>query len=301
MLIDYHRRMLADKPRNNAFYKALKTIIARGKTTVADIGSGTGVLGFMAARLGARHVYAFEQSGIMNLAMGLARDNKIKNITFIHDHSTAIDSIPSVDVIMSETLGNYAFEEQLIETIEDAKRFLKPGGLVIPSAVTHFAAPVVTKRFYDELCIWDDVGFDLDFARARDVTLNNIFVRTFKNSDLLPAQTWDHVDLTKKNSPNRKGSVSWKIESDTIIYGFAVWWNCTLVPGIDLSTAPNAPKTHWEQLYFPVTKPIKAKRGDKVTFTIAAHSSYQSGTDIKWAVEHGGVRQNMNLDKGFIA
>lgn len=300
MLIDYHRRMLADRPRNNAFHKALKAVVVRGKSMVADIGSGTGILGFMAARLGAKHVYAFEQSAVMDLAVAMARDNKIKNITFVPEHSTAVDGLPQMDVIVSETLGNYAFEEQMIETIEDAKRFLKPGGVIIPSSVTHMVAPVITDRVHRELCVWDDVGFDLDFARARDVTLNNIFVRTFKKADLLAAREWDNVDFSRKNSPNRKGTVSWVLDNAATIYGFAVWWNCTLVPKVTLSTAPDAPKTHWEQLYLPVLKPVMAKRGDKITFTIAAHSSYQAGTNIKWTIDHNGTRQSMNLDKGFI-
>ena len=57
MLIEFHRKMLADKVRSAAFEAALRRVITAGETTVADIGAGTGVLGFMAQRLGAREVH----------------------------------------------------------------------------------------------------------------------------------------------------------------------------------------------------------------------------------------------------
>ena len=53
MRIEYHRTLLADRVSNNAFYAALRSVIVPGQTTVADIGAGTGFLGFLAAKLGA--------------------------------------------------------------------------------------------------------------------------------------------------------------------------------------------------------------------------------------------------------
>ena len=51
MLIEFHRTMLADAVRNAAFHEALRRVIVPGRTTVADIGCGTGLLAFMASRL----------------------------------------------------------------------------------------------------------------------------------------------------------------------------------------------------------------------------------------------------------
>jgi len=302
MLIEYHRNMLSDKPRLAAFHAALKKVILKGKTTVADIGAGTGVLGFLASKLGAKQVFLFEQAGVMELATKLAADNKIRNLTFFYDHSTNVDPGEKVDVIVTETLGNYALEEQIIQTVEDAKRFLKPGGTVIPQRIAHFATPVVTDRFYKELCVWDKVGYGLDFARAKEMSLNNIFVRTFRKTDLLGApQMWDEVDLTKKNATTRKGKAEWTMAKEATIYGFAIWWDCELLKGIKLSTAPGAPKTHWEQLYFPVLEPIKLKKGAKLGLEIIATSSYEAGTNMRWTVTANGKKQVLDLEKGFIA
>ena len=61
-----------------------------------------------------------------------------------------------------------------------------------------------------------------------------------------------YIDLTKPQKATRKGEMTWTLESDTTIFGFAYWWTADLVPGVTLSTGPSEPRTHWEQLYFPL-------------------------------------------------
>ena len=60
MRIEYHRTLIADRVRNRALMEALKKIIRKGETVVADIGAGTGLIGLMAARLGAKEVHLYE-------------------------------------------------------------------------------------------------------------------------------------------------------------------------------------------------------------------------------------------------
>ena len=53
MRIEYHRTLIADRVRIAAFHEALSRVVVKGKSTVADIGTGTGLLAFLAAKLGA--------------------------------------------------------------------------------------------------------------------------------------------------------------------------------------------------------------------------------------------------------
>ena len=64
MRIEYHRTLITDHVRIAAFHAALAKVIDRGKTTVADIGTGSGILAFLASRLGAKKVYAYERAEI---------------------------------------------------------------------------------------------------------------------------------------------------------------------------------------------------------------------------------------------
>ena len=147
-------------------------------------------------------------------------------------------------------------------------------------------------------------GFDLSVAKA--MSLNNIYVRTFGAKELLEAKVWDTVDLGTDGKSARKGEASWKPKAATTVYGFATWWSAELAPGIVLSTAPDAPRTHWEQLYFPLLQPIATKAGDTIVVNLRSRTSAEAGTHVTWIATHRDAkgrevdRQSLNLDKGFL-
>lgn len=311
MRIEYHRTLLADRVRNAAFHEALSRVMVRGQTTVADIGAGTGFLGFLAAKLGARRVDLYETADIAAVARKLLRHNRLANCRIIEGHSIEVAKPEPVDVIVSETLGNYPFEENIVETLNDARaRFLKPGGVIIPASVEQFVCPVTAERFYRELAAWDDVGFGLDFAPAKNMTLNNIYVRTFQGKDLLAdagaAQAWDKLAFDRSNKTTRAGEASWPVRQPTTIYGLALWWTAELVPGVSIATGPLDPRTHWEQLYLPVLKPITIETGQTLTARLRSTTSYERGTNVSWtlAVRDGSgrdiMRQVLDLEKGYL-
>jgi protein arginine N-methyltransferase 1 len=311
MRIEYHRTLIADRVRNEAFERALAAVIRKGETTVADIGAGTGLLGLIASRLGAREVHLYETAAVAGVAAAILKANRTRNGHLYPCHSTEMRDPPRVDVVVSETLGNYAFEENIVDTLNDAvRRHLKPGGIVIPRRLTQVVAPVVTDRIHRELTAWDTVGLGLDFAPARTMSLNNIYVRMLAADELLhrgrDARAWDAIDFTKTNKSSRKGEAQWTLDAPTTIYGFATWWVAELVPGVELSTAPGAPATHWEQLYFPLLHPMEAKATHVVSVSLKSRSSEESGTHLAWTAlrrdRHGQPieRQALDLDKGYL-
>ena len=311
MRIEYHRTLIADKVRNEAFYKALSDVIVPGKTIVADIGAGTGLLGLMAAKLGAAQVYLYETAAVAGVAAQILKANKAKNCQIFACHSTEFHDPPKVDVVVSETLGNYALEENIVATLCDARtRFLKPGGIVLPNRIEQFVAPVITSRFQDELNVWDSAGAGLDLGIAKAMSLNNVYVRQIKTGDLLAegssATVWDKIDLKKESRANRRGEATWTIAQPVTIYGFAYWWSAHLTPSIALSTAPNGPPTHWEQLYFPLLTPLEVLKNQSVTVALRSTSSEDAGTHLSWsAVRKDGKgatleRQALDLDKGYL-
>jgi len=309
MRIEYHRTLIADRVRNAAFERALAAVIKNGETTVADIGAGTGLIALMAAKLGAREVFLYEAAEVAGVAAKVLKANGARNCHLIPCHSTEMVDPPKVDVVVSETLGNYPFEEHIIETLNDARRcFLKPGGTIIPRRLTQFAAPVVCDRIDRELGAWDATGFDLSAAKA--MSLNNIYVRTLARKELLDggasATAWDEVDFAATNRSSRKGEARWRLKAPANVYGFATWWRAELTPGVTLATAPGDPPTHWEQLYFPLLSPIAAKAGETVAIGVRSRTSVEAGTHVAWVVtQHDAkgrqlARQSMNLDKGFL-
>jgi protein arginine N-methyltransferase 1 len=311
MRIEYHRTLLADRVRNRAFHAALKRRIVPGKTTVADIGAGTGFLGFLAARLGAKRVDLYEAAEIADLARKLMSDNGFANCRIAAVHSTEVADPERVDLVVCETLGNYPFEENIIATLNDARRrYLNAGGTIIPQGVRQFVCPVTAERLYAELAIWDAIGCGVDFGPAKVMSLNNIYVRTLRGEDLLEggaaAQVWDEVAFDRRNRTTRAGAAQWRLRAPATVCGLALWWTAELAPGVTLSTSPDAPHTHWEQLYLPVLAPIAVRRGQTLGCRLRSTTSFARGTNVTWSLvlnDASGrelLSQTLDLERGYL-
>lgn len=308
MSIEFHRRMLADRVRHEAFRAALAAAIRQGESTVADIGAGTGVLAFFARELGAREVWLYDPGAALALAEVVAARNGIDGLHFVPARSLDVENPPRVDVVVAEVLGNFAYEEDVLETLRDAHRFLAPGGTLIPQSIVQWAAPVTSDRFERELASWRSVGHGLDFGDAEHMTRNNMYVYAIEPGDLLaaPAGRWDSLAFTGEIDSRRSGTVQWRLADPATIYGFALWWDCTLTPGVVLSTSPAAPRTHWDQIYLPLLEPLVGAAGDEIELTVSSETGGQdSGIDVRWcAAQRRGTavanEQILSIDGGFL-
>jgi protein arginine N-methyltransferase 1 len=285
-MIEFQWKILGDRVRNQALADALARAVQPGMTVI-DIGSGTGFLSFLASKLGAKECICVEQGEVITLAKKLADENGITNCRFVEKHSSEIKKLPPADLVVSETLGNFALEEHLIENMEDAKRFLKKGGRLIPSSLIQCVAPVVTDRLWKNINVWDDIGQGLTFASAKKVALNNMYVQSIHRSDIEAdsVRQWDEIDFRKKNASLRRATIEWHYSSATIIYGFALWWRCAVIDDIILSTSPFDEATHWEQIFLPLSEPVAIAEGQKLVLSLSSDSRLTIGLNMKWDTE----------------
>src|SRR6266852_9781320 len=130
-------RMITDNLRTDAYAEALKREIKVGDV-VADIGTGPRILALIACRFGARRVYAFEPSGVIELAREIAAANGFADrIEFIPKISTESSLPEPANVIASDLHGILPFfGKGLISIIDARKRFLAPNGRLIPACET---------------------------------------------------------------------------------------------------------------------------------------------------------------------
>jgi protein arginine N-methyltransferase 1 len=283
-VIELQRLLLGDTGRNDAFSKALKAVITPNVTTVNDLGSGTGYLSFLAEKFGAKHCTLYEvSSDLLALSKELGRANGMKRCTYVGGYSTDAKNPKKADLVVSETLGNWAYEENIIETLNDAGRFLAPGGVVIPEALRCFVVPVVGKRLWDDVNVWGSVGFD--FSAAQTICMQNMFVKDVTPEDLAGKDTikeWDAVDFRKKNKSVREGTIEWNADIGKILYGYACFWEANLGNGITLSTSPYAKPTHWKQIYLPLLEPLDLKKAKTIRLTLISDSRPQVKINVTW-------------------
>ncbi|MBI3336372.1 methyltransferase domain-containing protein [Candidatus Peregrinibacteria bacterium] len=290
-MIEYQRLIMADTVRTAAFEKALRTVVKPGCTLV-DVGSGTGFLAFLASKFGAKRCILIEREPeFIKISKEMARRSNITNCTFICGDSRDIKKSFNADIVISETLGNFAYEENIIETLPDARRFLKSGGVMIPQSLRIHAAPVVRAAQWKEVTVWDRVGFDLDWSPCKERSVNNMYVKKVEKADLLPVPShttqWDEVLFAHgKIKSIRSANLSWKLNHPATIYGICLWWDCTLIPGITLSTSPFAPPTHWQQIFLPIPDPIAGASHDTIACTLRSDSRRSVKINVQWEVLH---------------
>jgi hypothetical protein len=110
------------------------------------------VLAMFAARAGARKVYAVEASDMAHVARLLVRDNHFENcVEVIQGKMEEVELPEKVDVIVSEWMGFYLLHESMLGSVIWARdRWLKEGGLVLPSRARIFLCPVSMNNLYKE-------------------------------------------------------------------------------------------------------------------------------------------------------
>src|SRR5262249_51191425 len=125
--------MIADKVRMQAYARALRKAVRPG-SVVVEIGTGPGVFAVLACQLGARRVYALESDPVIQVAREVAAANGYADrIEFIEDLSTNVTLPSRADVIVSDLRGLLPFFQSHLPSIVDARRrFLAPGGTLIP-------------------------------------------------------------------------------------------------------------------------------------------------------------------------
>jgi SAM-dependent methyltransferase len=236
-VLQVHDLLLSDELRNKTFYEALRACVG-SDTVVLDIGSGTGIWAIAAATLGARRVIAIERDELLTgLIKRLARDNGVADrVEVVNGDSRQVQLTREFDVVISETIGNVIFEEQIVPIMADAReRFLKPSGCLIPAGVTLMVAPAHYPR-PPRL----PAGISGNYEYFSSLALNSPVALTEKGPLRLLGEPKRlvEVDLSSIAGPLdlTKLSASWQATDTASVNCFAVWAEVRLNETISVST-----------------------------------------------------------------
>eukprot|EP00931_Biecheleriopsis_adriatica_P090615 TRINITY_DN64579_c0_g1_i1.p1 TRINITY_DN64579_c0_g1~~TRINITY_DN64579_c0_g1_i1.p1 ORF type:complete len:412 (-),score=84.26 TRINITY_DN64579_c0_g1_i1:48-1283(-) len=128
-----YQAMVDDEPRTKGYEAAIQRRLAGtgGQATVVDIGTGSfAVLAIMAAKAGAKKVYAIEKNipAAQQAREAVAKAGLQDKIEVIEGDSLRVELPEKVDLMVSELIGSIATQEGVEPIIKDAtKRFLKEG------------------------------------------------------------------------------------------------------------------------------------------------------------------------------
>lgn len=296
--INYHLTMLVDEVRTGSYDQVISRVVKPGDVVV-DVGCGTGILSFLACRAGARHVYAIESEAVIDVAKLVAAKNDFQDrVTFYHDLSFNVDLPELADVIVTETLGVFGFEEGVLGSLTDARdRFLKKGGTLIPHRLDLFMVPVELSQFYEHVVdFWVNKCRGFDYSPVRDMTVNNfhplkLHEGTFL-SDPTRVEEIQFVDTTKTEV---HANFSVHVKRQGWLHGLAGWFNAALIPNLHVSNGPTDKASHWGLAFFPIDRPVRVDRGDRIDAQI---SSTKNGEYWNWTVKANGLEFEHSTHKG---
>jgi protein arginine N-methyltransferase 1 len=211
-----------------------------------DIGTGTGIFALLACRFGARRVYAIEPDDAIQVAREIAKANGYADrIEFLQAMSTQVTPSEPADVIISDLGGVLPWFAQHIPSIADARRrLLAPAGVLIPQRDVAWAAVVESDDLYARHTVaWDRNRFGLDMEAARRVVINTLNQGRITRDNLLTnVHRWATLDYSAVEDPNVHAQINWIVRRSGTGHGIAAGFDRTVVNGICLSNAPDAPR-----------------------------------------------------------
>lgn len=319
-----HETMLKDTVRTETYRDFIydNKQLFKGKV-VLDVGCGTGILSMFCAKAGAALVIAVDNSDIIDKA----RENVFRN--GLQDQIKCLRGkveevvlpVAQVDVIVSEWMGYCLLYESMLDSVISARdKYLRSGGLMVPSHVTLRMAPLADSDLKaSHIDFWTDIyGFDMTAMLER--AHEEVLIRTVDDKELaaesvailqLDLHQTQVDDLTFSNPFHLK----WK-EGHRLLEGFVIWFdtffstdpNSAAGFGPDasadlakrqgrvaFSTGPESEPTHWQQGVFLIQDPSdEPAPDDEVRGEVRYHkkSGQQRSLeiDIQWSTSTGRLR-----------
>ncbi len=279
---EWHVPMMNEQNRNQAYFDALKAVV-KPDSMVFEIGTGSGLLAMMAAKLGAKQVTTCESvSLIAETANQIIKDNHYeKTIQVIAKKSTDIavgeDLKMQTDILVSEIFSSELLGEHVLPSLEDAKRrLLKPNGKVIPAASSIMVALFTGDDIKRNLLVEDAFGFNLQgfnkiVSNKRMIARNDLNIELL--SDSVAAFSFDFEG--ESSFPAQSKTLQITATKAGLCFGLVQWLQLDM-NGDQKVMFENHPSqtskvSNWQQCAYLFDAPIAVKVGQILTIN-ASHN-----------------------------
>jgi len=284
-MLEEHLWYVGDRIRLEQFRAAIAGAIHLGDC-VADLGCGSGVLGLMCLKAGAGRVTGIDSTAMNEVAREtLLRAGLAEQSDFIQGHSHRVELPEPVDVVICDHVGYFGFDYGIVETLGDARRrFLKPGGRLIPSRIRLQLGVVETETSRAKAEGWGAESVPPEFRWLRQYGVNAKQAVELPREALLGAPAGlGEIDLHADNPKFFSWAAELTVERDGVMHGLAGWFECELAEGVWMTNSPLSDRRiNRPQAFLPIDEAVPVKTGDLVKATVMARPADHL---IAWVVE----------------
>jgi amino acid adenylation domain-containing protein len=288
--------MTHDERRNRSYRVAIDERV-RDKV-VLDIGTGPdAILARMCVEAGAKKVYAIElleetYQKAKSLLSRLGLENRIE---LIHGDSTKVQLPEDVDICVSEIVGSIGGCEGAGRLLNDAWRFMKTSGVMIPCrsrtliAAARLPEALRTKpRFsgasgYYAEKIFEQLGYRFDLR---------LCVKNFPMDHVISEEAvFEDLDFNLGAPDEESHEISLTISERTILDGFLIWLTLYTTPEevIDILKSPHS----WLPVFFPVFYPgLEVWPGDRIKAVCSRGLCGENQINPDYRIEGKLIRRN---------
>lgn len=271
--IRQYQTMMADDVRMRAYQSAIRESCP-GRV-VCEVGLGLGPLTLMALEAGATRVYGIEAlPRVLETATSLIRSLGYDERRFVPVLGKSWDvALPErVDVVVSETLDSLGLGENTVATMSDAAtRFLKPGGVLIPSHLTCAVALAAPAAFAAEQRFWSHTmreTWGLDYSALAAAMRQVDHTLQIGTAEVFSRWTpWQEIDLRDARSLRAQTGFVLEVQRAGHLTGVATAFVAAVGTEV-LNTFPGQPGTHWHQGFMPLPQAVDAQPGDLLVASV---------------------------------
>jgi predicted RNA methylase len=159
---------LHDGQRVRYLHEAIERTVRPGDVVV-DAGSGTGLLGLLAARAGAARVYCLELNPDFKAVIEANAANNGLADRIVVETVDATAYVPSepVDVVISEVISGGFFYEPQLQIVNNLRPHLRPGGRMVPHSMRNYVELIdAQEELYGLRFTFDSRFTDLEHDRS---------------------------------------------------------------------------------------------------------------------------------------
>lgn len=264
--------MLREGPRRSALLSAMERLV-KGKV-VLDLGAGPGIVSIIACKLGAARVYAVDPNPSISLLDRLAQANNCSGrVRGYCADSRMVDLPEKVDLIIADIRGKLPIVSGSLDIVTDAcKRFLAPGGEVLPGIDESFVVPIMDDDNHSMWRrLWCDEALDVDLGVLSDMDLGRIQISHAGTDSFLADPCLAlRVDWNPLPAITQGTELQFEIIRDGRLDGFLQWFDIDF-HGVRLSNHPDAPDLVYGRCIFLLSAPVQVQRGYVVRAMVTVH------------------------------